>query len=52
VYRQQTAPLVELYRGRGLLAKVDAIGEIDHVTTRIITALAERDITQPDPASR
>ena len=42
VYRQQTAPLIDLYDGRGMLAKIDGIGEIDEVTARIKAALAGR----------
>jgi adenylate kinase len=42
VYREQTAPLVGLYEKRGLLAKIDGIGEIDEVTARISAALAAR----------
>ena len=44
VYREQTAPLVGVYEGRGMLVKVDGIGEIDEVTARIASALAERGV--------
>ncbi len=44
VYSEQTAPLIDVYDDRGLLAKVDAIGEIAEVTTRIQSALAARGI--------
>ena len=47
VYRQQTAPLVDVYAQRGLLSQVDGIGDIDEVTERIRTALAEHGITVP-----
>lgn len=39
VYAQQTAPLVDLYRERGLLVQVDGLGEIDEVAERIYAAL-------------
>ena len=42
VYAEQTAPLVEVYDGRGLVVTVDGLGEIDDVTGRIIDALAAR----------
>lgn len=42
VYAEQTAPLVEVYDGRGLVVTVDGLGEIDDVTGRIIAALAAR----------
>ncbi len=44
VYREQTAPLVGLYDGRGVLVKIDAIGEVATVTERITTALVHRGI--------
>jgi adenylate kinase len=31
VYRAQTAPLIEFYRGKGLLADVDARPGVDQV---------------------
>ncbi|MCS5499207.1 adenylate kinase [Cnuibacter physcomitrellae] len=42
VYAEQTAPIVDVYRSRGLVVEVDGLGEIDEVTGRIITALAHR----------
>jgi adenylate kinase len=42
VYAEQTAPLIDVYEGRGLVVNVDGLGEIDEVTGRIIAALASR----------
>ncbi len=39
VYREQTAPLSGFYERAGLLARIDAIGEIDEVTRRALEAL-------------
>ncbi|MDP3892895.1 adenylate kinase [Nocardioides sp.] len=39
VYREQTAPLIEVYAGRDLLVEVDGMGEVGEVTTRIFGAL-------------
>jgi adenylate kinase len=39
VYLEQTAPLVDVYRGRGLLVRVDGMGEMDDVTGRLTSAL-------------
>ena len=39
VYREQTAPLIEVYRERELLVEVDGIGDVDQVTKRIFEAL-------------
>jgi adenylate kinase len=51
VYREQTEPLIDVYDGRGVLIKIDALGEIDHVTERIVAALTERGIVLPDAAA-
>lgn len=42
VYRRETEPLVAMYRERDLLVEVDGLGEIDEITERIFSALAER----------
>jgi adenylate kinase len=39
VYAEQTAPLIDVYRQRGLLIEVDGRGEVDEVTERIFEAL-------------
>ena len=44
VYARETAPLIEVYGGRGLLVSVDGIGEIAEVTGRITAALTARGI--------
>ena len=41
VYAEQTAPLIEVYRERGLVHEVDGIGEVDEVTQRILDSLAQ-----------
>ena len=43
VYADQTAPLLEVYRERGLLVQVDGTGEVDEVTERVLAALELRD---------
>ena len=40
VYGEQTAPLIDVYRDRGILIEVDGLGEVDEVTT-IFAALDE-----------
>lgn len=52
VYGSQTAPLVGVYDGRGVLVKVDALGSIDDVTARITASLVERGIALPGDAAR
>lgn len=41
VYAEQTEPLAALYQDKGLLVRVDGIGEIDEVTERIMAALTQ-----------
>jgi adenylate kinase len=41
VYTEQTEPLIDVYRKRGLLREVDGLGEVDEVTERIMTTLTE-----------
>jgi adenylate kinase len=42
VYAEQTAPLIDVYGERGLVVAVDALGAVDEVTERIVSALAAR----------
>ena len=39
VYAEQTAPLVEVYNRRGLLHRVDGMGQVDEVTARLLAAV-------------
>ena len=41
IYEEQTAPLIAVYRERGVLLDVDGMGEIDVVTHRIFTGLEQ-----------
>ena len=45
VYAEQTEPLASLYEARGLLVRVDGIGDVDEVTERMMAALAARTTT-------
>ena len=47
VYREQTAPLSGFYESEGLLARIDAIGEVDEVTARALEALGLGDGGKP-----
>lgn len=42
VYEEQTAPLIDVYASRGLVAKVNGLGEIEEVTARIVEVLEDR----------
>jgi adenylate kinase len=39
IYQEQTAPLISLYKSRGLLVQVDGLGSVEDVTARISAAL-------------
>jgi len=39
VYVEQTQPLIEVYKSRGLVHEIDGLGEVDDVTKRIFAAL-------------
>lgn len=45
VYDAQTAPLIDVYAARGLVARIDGLGEIAEVTARITEALDARGLT-------
>jgi adenylate kinase len=47
VYREQTAPLSGFYESEGLLARIDAIGEIEEVTARALAACGASEPGQP-----
>ena len=49
VYTEQTEPLLDVYRSRGLLVEVNGLGEIDEVSERVFAALEahrERQISE------
>jgi adenylate kinase len=39
VYAEQTEPLLDVYRSRGLLVEVNGLGEVDEVSERVFAAL-------------
>jgi len=40
IYAEQTEPLIDVYRDRGILIEVDGMGEVDEVTSRVEESLA------------
>jgi len=50
VYQRETEPVVAMYRERGMLIEVDGLGEIEDVTERIFSRLAEHGIGSPEAA--
>ena len=54
VYQSQTKPLIEHYKGLGLLKVIKGEGELDQVTTRMENALAppkQKPVAKPKPAA-
>jgi len=47
LYQRETAPLIAIYKQRGIVIEIDALGEVAAVGDRIKVALTERDIV-PD----
>ena len=45
VYDEQTAPLIDYYRRRGLLSDLDGTGPIDQVQQRLVNLLAAQKLT-------
>jgi adenylate kinase len=42
IYERETAPILDVYRERGIVERVDGVGSLDEVTERIFSALAAR----------
>ena len=51
VFARETAPLIPVFRDRGLLIEVDGLGDIDDVAARIAAALDARGLTARDVAA-
>lgn len=45
VYRNETTPLIQYYRERGLLSQIDANGSVDEVTKRVEDAVLQKKIS-------
>lgn len=45
IYESETAPILDVYRERGIVDEVDGVGSLDEITERIMAALAARGIT-------
>jgi len=41
VYEEQTSPLIDFYDARGILTRVDGVGAIDEVLSRVVAVLAQ-----------
>jgi len=45
IYERETAPILDVYRGQGLVVDIDGVGTLDEVTERIFEALAARGLS-------
>ncbi|AZS44890.1 adenylate kinase [Microbacterium oleivorans] len=45
IYESETAPILDVYRERGIVDEIDGVGSLDEITERITVALAARGIT-------
>jgi len=52
VYEEKTRPLIDFYRARGLLRVIDASGDLNEVTRRLVQALGVRRMRAPRVAPR
>lgn len=42
IYERETAPILDVYRTRGVVDRIDGVGTLDEITARIIAALEAR----------
>jgi adenylate kinase len=42
IYERETAPILEIYRTRDIVDRIDGVGSLDEITARIIAALEAR----------
>jgi len=40
IYREQTAPILDIYAERGILAVIDGVGDVAEISERVISAVA------------
>ncbi|MCM3697119.1 adenylate kinase [Microbacterium oleivorans] len=45
IYESETAPILDVYRERGIVDEIDGVGSLDEITARITAALTARGIT-------
>ena len=51
IYERETAPILDVYRERDLVLRIDGVGTLDEVTERIFAALADRGLVPNGDAS-
>ncbi|MCD5346263.1 adenylate kinase [Agromyces sp. H3Y2-19a] len=51
IYERETAPILDVYRARGLVLRIDGVGALADVTARIFEALAARGLAPRHPGA-
>ncbi|WP_127794232.1 adenylate kinase [Agromyces sp. LHK192] len=51
IYERETAPILDGYRARGLVVRIDGVGTLAQVTERIFAALAVRGMVPAHPGA-
>lgn len=51
IYERETAPILDVYRPRGLVVRIDGVGSLDEVTSRIFQSLASRGLVPRHPGA-
>jgi len=46
IYERETAPILDIYRTRGIVDRIDGVGTLDEITDRIISALEARGLVR------
>ncbi len=46
IYERETAPILEIYRTRDIVDRIDGVGSLDEITARIIAALEARGLNR------
>lgn len=46
IYERETAPILEVYRSRGVVERIDGVGSLDEITGRIVAALEARGLVR------
>lgn len=50
IYERETAPILGVYRSRGIVDEIDGVGTLDEITDRIVAALEARGLIRPAAA--
>ncbi len=46
IYERETAPILDVYRERGIVEEIDGVGTLDEITDRVIAALEGRGLVR------